>query len=347
MKYAGYICATFSLILLAAAIRDENGFETKKKLSEYDFFTGPLAALNPAKGVVSYDLNSALFSNYAEKLRFVKLPEGTAATYNDTAVFEFPVGTVLIKNFYYPDDVRKPEKGRKIIETRLLVLESSGWSAYPYIWNEEQTEAYYDPAGETREIFYIDRSGKKVKTSYIIPNKNQCKGCHLRDQKLLPIGPAARHMNKMYTYESGTFNQLNYWAEVGLLKGLPPLAEIPKLPVWDNPATGNLEQRARAYLDINCGHCHSKEGPANTSGLFLDVHENDKGRLGVNKSPVAAGRGSGKLQFDIMPGQPQQSIMIFRMNTTDPAIAMPEIGREQIHKEGVALIAEWIRKMPQ
>jgi hypothetical protein len=109
-------------------------------------------------------------------------------------------------------------------------------------------------------------------------------------------------------------------------------------------STGDLNARARAYLDVNCGHCHSRQGPANTSGLFLDIQEKNSSHLGVNKTPVAAGRGAGDLKFDIVPGQPQNSILIYRMKTNDPAIAMPEIGREQVHKEGVALIEEWIRK---
>jgi hypothetical protein len=114
--------------------------------------------------------------------------------------------------------------------------------------------------------------------------------------------------------------------------------------VWDDARTGDLNARARAYLEANCAHCHSRSGPASTSGLFLDIAEKDPAHLGVNKAPVAAGRGAGNLQFDIKPGDPEHSIMSFRMKTNDPAIAMPEIGREQVHKEGVALIEEWIRK---
>lgn len=343
-----YSCVVLLLLLgISAANSPSASFERKERLSEYGFFEGPLAKLNTAKGVIPYDLNTALFSNYAEKLRFMKLPESTAAVYNDTSVFTFPIGTVLIKNFYYPNDFRKPEKGRTIIETRLLIHEKDGWAAYPYIWNEEQTEAYYDPAGEVIHIEYVDKEGKKVKSPYVIPNKNQCKGCHVQGQKLLPIGPAARHLNKPYVFSDVAQNQLEYLSSLGILKGVPPIKDINKLVVWDDPASGGLEERARAYLDVNCGHCHSASGPASTSGLFLDIYESDRSHLGVYKSPVAAGRGSGDLQYDIVPGQPQQSIMVFRMRTTDPAIAMPEIGREQIHKEGVALIEEWIRKMPR
>ncbi|HEY9005687.1 SO2930 family diheme c-type cytochrome [Ohtaekwangia sp.] len=315
----------------------------KEKLSEYNFFTGTLADLKPADGVIPYALNTPLFSNYAEKLRFIRLPEGEKIPYNDSIVFDFPVGTVLIKNFYYPLDFRKPDKGRQLLETRLLVHLENGWEAWPYRWNDEQTEAFYDPAAETRTISYIDKHGKKITTQYAIPNKNQCKGCHIRSQKMMPIGTSARQLNADFSYTSGNENQLGHWQRIGWLTGLPQSAAIPRLAVWDNPSTGSIDQRARAYLDANCAHCHSRHGPANTSGLFLDIYEKDAAHLGIRKTPIAAGRGAGDLQFDILPGEPQRSIMVFRMKTNDPAIAMPEIGREQVHKEGVALIEEWIR----
>lgn len=350
MKYVLYIVISFMLLLVFSAARRKNAehvFEKKDKLSEYGFFETPINTLRPLNGVIPYDLNTPLFSNYAEKLRFVRLPPGTSAIYNDSSVFDFPIGTVLIKNFYYHNDFRKPEKGRKILETRLLVHEPAGWTAYPYIWNEEQTDAWYDPAGETREISYLDEAGKKVKAPYVIPNKNQCKGCHVSGQALLPIGPAARHLNRPDQFALENINQLSHWSQLGILKGMPELSQVPALPVWNDPLSGNLDARARAYLDINCGHCHSRKGPASTSALFLDIYEKDKAHLGVYKSPVAAGRGSGNFQYDIVPGQPGQSILLFRMNTNDPAIAMPEIGREQVHKEGIRLIEEWIRNMPQ
>ena len=321
-------------------------FEQKDKLSEYGFFQNPLADLNPVQDVIPYDLNTPLFSNYAEKLRFVKVPPGEKVKYNDSLAFEFPVGTILIKNFLYYTDFRKKEKGRRILETRLLVHERDGWNAYPYIWNEEQTEAFYDPAGEAIEIKYTDHNGKKVTTSYLIPNKNQCKGCHIRGEEVKPIGPTARNLNKDHLYTTGLRNQLVYWKDQGVLQQLPEFSFVPKLPVWNDPQSGDLDSRARAYLEVNCGHCHNRRGPASTSGLFLDIYEHDKGHFGINKAPVAAGRGAGNMEYDIMPGQPSNSILIFRMKTNDPAIAMPEIGREQVHKEGVALIEEWIKKMP-
>jgi uncharacterized repeat protein (TIGR03806 family) len=317
--------------------------DRKEKLSEYGFFKGKLSDLLPIENVTGYTVNTPLFSNYSEKLRFIKLPEGEQGVYNDSIPFDLPKGTILIKNFYFPNDFRKPDKGRTIIETRLLVHGENGWEAWPYIWNAEQTDAFYDPAGETKSITYVDKSGRKVTTPYVVPNKNQCKGCHIRGTAMKPIGINARQLNGNFSYADGSKNQLQYWKDHDMLTA-PDLSAVPKLAVWNDPSTGDLNLRARAYLDANCGHCHNKLGPASTSGLFLDIDQNDPARLGVNKPPVAAGRGAGDLQFDIVPGQPHRSILVFRMKTNDPAIAMPEIGREQVHQEGVALIEEWIRK---
>lgn len=345
------VVVTFCFFLLGLAcfsfsVKTKIAFEKKDKLSEYGFFKGKLADLVPANGVIPYDLNTPLFSNYAEKLRFIKVPEGKKVVYNDTGWFAMPTGTVVIKNFYFSNDHRHPEKGKRIMETRLLVNEESGWIAYPYIWNDEQTEAFYDVAGEKKMISYINQEGKTVSTHYLIPNKNQCKGCHLENKKMIPVGIAARHLNKDFLYnEHGYENQLQHWKEIGMLSGLPDdLKTVPSNALWQNE-NESLEKKARSYLDINCGNCHNPKGPANTSGFFLDIRETNRTALGIYKTPVAAGQGSGGFKYDILPGKPEQSILVYRMKTNDPGKAMPELGREQLHKEGIELISQWIRQM--
>jgi hypothetical protein len=138
-------------------------------------------------------------------------------------------------------------------------------------------------------------------------------------------------------------NQLQYWKQKGILSGLPETG-VASNADWQDKSQP-LNDRARAYLDINCGHCHRPEGAAGTSGLFLHAHETNQTALGIMKTPVAAGRGSGGRMYDIVPGKPDASILLYRMQTNDPGIAMPEIGREQLHNEGIALIKEWIRQM--
>ena len=317
----------------------------KQKLSDYGFFTGSLSAMNPSKRVIPYELNTPLFSDYAWKARFVYFPEGSTASYDPEEVMAFPVGTHIIKTFYYPKDFRHPEKGRNLMETRILIHEDKGWKALPYIWNEEQTEAYLDVAGGRKAISWKDKNGKKKKLEYVIPNMNQCKGCHLKGEKIMPIGPTARQLNGEMELNGSSHNQLSYWAEKGYLQGLPELSLAPKVPKWDDPHSGNLEDRARAYLDINCAHCHKPDGPANTSGLFLHVQETDPAKLGINKAPIAAGRGSGGRKYGIVPGKADESILLYRMESEDPGVRMPELARKMIDEEGVELIRSWINQM--
>lgn len=332
--------------ILAFYFTSENS-KPFEKLSDYGLFKGNLNEQIPMDDVIPYELNTPLFTDYAHKLRFVRIPKGQKAQYNSKEVFEFPIGTILIKTFYYPYNFRKPDEGRRILETRLLIHEKDGWKAYPYIWNDEQTEAYLDVAGDTKKVTWINENKKKVTINYSIPNMNQCKGCHERDGNLTPIGPSARQLNGSLDYLTGTRNQLEYWNEKGILNGLENLDKAPKLPVWDDPNSGSLEDRARAYLDINCGHCHRPEGPGNTSGLYLYIHEKNLTQLGVLKAPVAAGKGAGDMKYAIEPGNPDKSIMIYRMESLDPGMMMPEMGRQLKHSEGVALIRQWISELKQ
>ncbi len=331
------------------AIQEENKVSIlREKLSEYAFFEGNIAEQKPARGVMPFSLNTPLFSDYAEKLRFVKLPEGAKVAYNDKEVLDFPVGTTLIKTFYYPIDFRNTNKGRRIMETRLLIHEADGWKALAYVWNDEQTEAYLEVAGDTKEVSYIDLNGKKKKHAYSIPNLNQCKGCHNRNERMMPIGPSARQMNGAYRawgLPENTENQLVAWQKTGILQDLPAIEQVPKAPVWNMPETGSIDERARIWLDINCAHCHRLGGPAQTSGLNLSIHETDPLAMGILKTPVAAGRGSGNLKFDIMPGKPDESILLYRIESTDPGEMMPEVGRKTTHKESVELIKEWIKQI--
>lgn len=310
------------------------------KLSEYGFFEGELSDLKPAEGILPYDLNSPLFTDYAMKSRYIALPSGKKIGYHATDALKFPVGTTLIKNFYYTGDQLSSEHDR-LIETRLLIHEKDGWKALPYIWNEEQTEAFLEITGGEIEIML----NKKGRLTYAVPTMNQCKSCHEKDGRIVPIGPSARQLNKRFSYKAGASNQLLKWRTLGWIEDLPDYSTIPRLPSWETRKSGNLDERARAYLEINCGHCHRPEGPGKNSGLDLTTFSLNELTLGIFKGPVAAGKGSGGLKYDIHPGKPEQSILLYRMESTEPAVKMPELGRNLVHEEGVELVREWIRQM--
>ncbi len=326
-----------------AGISDK--LEYPELLSDWDFFEEPMNSLIPLKGIYPYDLNTPLFTDYASKLRFIKLPDNAEADYHPSDVMNFPKGTILIKNFLYLNDVREPADGRRLVETRLLINKSDGWVALTYVWNESQTDAHLEIAGRMVPVSWTDQSGLLKKVNYSVPNLAQCKNCHELSGKLSPIGPSARQLNRGYDYHTGFINQLDYWEKNGLLKGLPALANRPQLPVWNDPKTGTLAERSRAWLEINCAHCHREEGPAKNTGLYLTYAERDPYKLGINKPPVAAGRGSGGLKYAIVPGQPESSILLHRINSLDPGVMMPELGRKMRQDESVELIREWISSM--
>ena len=88
-------------------------------------------------------------------------------------------------------------------------------------------------------------------------------------------------------------------------------------------------------------------GTARTSGLDLSVAQRKPAKYGVMKSPVAAGRGSGGREYDIVPGKPDESILLFRLESEQPSIRMPSLGRNMAHPESIELIREWIASMPE
>ncbi len=315
------------------------------KLSEWNFFKGKLSELAPSKDVVPYSLNTPLFTDYAEKSRFVRLPSGKSVNYQKEGVLNFPEGTAIVKTFYYSADFRNPGKDKNIIETRVLIKEQEEWKALSYVWNEEQTDAIREIAGDEKQVQFIDQQGITQKVRYVIPNQNQCKGCHNSNDQLMPIGPSASQLNGNLNYPTGKENQLKYWSKHGMIENLPSYASIPKTAIWNDPLSGDLNARARAYLAINCAHCHRREGPAQTSGLYLTESETDITALGINKPPVAAGKGSGGRLVDIHAGDANASILWYRMHTNNPGERMPELGRSLAHQEGLALITEWINKM--
>lgn len=289
----------------------------------------------PNAGVTPYDLNTALYSDGALKFRYVFMPPGARATYNAEGVFEFPVGTVLVKTFAFAADMRAPTENVRFLETRLLIRRASGWIALPYVWNEEQTEARLSLIGANVPVSFIDEDGAAVGLDWQVPNRNQCKGCHDTLGEITPIGPSARNLNRG--------DQLARWHAAGLIDAAP--SEAPRVPNAYDSADSAITERARAYLDVNCAHCHNPNGPAHTSGLDLRWNATPASAWGLNKRPVAAGRGSAGMEFAIAPGHPERSFLLYRMESTDPGVMMPELGRQRVDTRAVALMREWIAGM--
>lgn len=320
-----------------------NGIFPYHRLSTYGFFEGNINQLKPSADLIFYQPASSLFTDNAFKSRFVYIPEGEKAQLEGDNL-SLPLGSVLVKNFFYPADFRNPEGDRRIIETRLMIHEKNGWQAYPYVWNESQSDAVLKVIGGEYEVRYVDLQGKEQLISYLVPNKNQCKSCHNKNEVMSPIGFQVKHLNHNLDFGQSPSNQLEFLSETAKLEGFKGASKHPSMANYEDESQA-LSNRAMAYLDINCAHCHSAEGPASTSGLFLTYDQKDSMKLGINKTPVAAGSGAGSLKFDIVPGKPDESILIHRMNSTQAGVAMPELGRTTVDEKGLELIKAWISKM--
>lgn len=300
------------------------GTAMPRALSDFGFFADAARQL-PADGVTPYQLNTPLWSDGADKLRFIYLPGGTRLTADGEGLLQFPVGAAIIKTFAFGEGA-----ARRLIETRVLLHRADGWLALPYRWNDEQTEATLALTGGRVDL--VTPAGEAI--AYAIPNKNQCKTCHAKDGAVVPVGPKARNLSAQW---------LGDMAAAGLLTG--DLAGGDRLPDWRTHATGPAEPLARAYLDVNCAHGHQPGGAASNSGLDLRWEQSEAHALGIFKRPVAAGRGAGGHEFSVAPGRPDASILLYRMQSAEPGVAMPELGKASVDAAGTAVVRRWIMEM--
>ena len=310
------------------------------KLSDYNFFEGPLSDLSPVYGVLPYEPISKLFSDYAKKKRFVWMPENVSATYiSDDALLDFPTGSVLIKAFYY-DNVL-PNIETKILETRLLIKQETEWIFADYIWDQEQQEAYLDVEGYGANIpvEWLE-NGVAKEVNYRVPSQSQCYTCHKSYQLATPIGPKPQSLNGLYDFDEGASNQLQKWQEMGYLDNSLPQT-IETVVDWSDD-TQPLDLRVRSYFDINCSSCHSDSGHCDYRSLRMNFNlSDDLANLGVCVDPDTPIPGYENDKI-IEPGDPLNSILYFRLHTTLEEYRMPLLGRSLPHDEALLFIEEWI-----
>ena len=329
IRHAAFLAAAAATLALTAGVQASppaqvsdavvTGDGLPRTLAEFGFFLDP-SADEPASRVTPYRLNMPLFSDGAEKLRYVYVPEGAQIEVGEQGLLQFPVGSAIIKTFAFGEGA-----AQRKIETRVLLHRAQGWIALPYVWNEAQDEASLALAG--KRVPVTTPRGEDI--SYRVPNKNQCKECHGLDGAVTPIGPKVRNLSAQ-------------WLSA-FLGSVPEGADT--MPRWEDRDSSAIDAAARAYLDVNCAHCHRPGSTASNSGLDLRWETEDSHAIGIEKRPVAAGRGSGGLQFDILPGDPEASILVYRMASDEPGVAMPELGKATVHEDGVALVERWIAQM--
>lgn len=334
-------------LLIAACSGDtatDDNIATAESLDALGLFDDSVAQ-SPRDGVIPYDVNAILYADEAEKLRFMMVPDGKSATYDPEAMWDYPDGTTFIKTFYYDNDARDPSQGRRLLETRIIRRDAGVWTGRTYLWNDEQTEARRYKTGKTLQVTWTDSDGNPRSQSYRVPNDNECKTCHSKDHQFEPLGPRTRQLNREHAYGGNiTENQIDRLVELGWLMGDTGKPED-RFTLADPYGDKPLADRARGYLDANCSHCHRPGGEAGSTALDLRAESTEPYSLGVCRVPVAAGPGSGGRDYDVVAGEPDQSIMIFRMQSTDPELKMPELPTLTSDVQGTALVSAWIAGM--
>ncbi|OAB79679.1 hypothetical protein ULVI_02725 [Cochleicola gelatinilyticus] len=290
-------------------------------LSEMGIFTGTLSEITPAEGVQLYEINSTLFTDYASKQRLIRLPEGKSMEYNgDELLPLFPDNTLIAKTFYYNIDDRDPNLGKQLIETRVFLKIQGSWKTGNYIWNSDQTEATYRELGSIEAISYIDSDGATQNIAYEIPSQQDCATCHNNNDMVFPIGMKLRSMNFNPDNETINENQLDYFINNGLLTGLSSSSLVSTLPDWTDEATWDVFERSRAYMDVNCAHCHQPGGEVSNFDIdFRFETPFDDTGIYANRGEIEA-----------------------RIQSTAPTYRMPQLGRTIVHEEAVAMLLTYL-----
>ena len=301
--------------------------------------------------VYEYSLRHSSFSDYAFKSRYIFLPKGKKAVLDiSTGLLEFPDGASIIKRFFYysstqgmdcysPDgyldasfaDQRLDEAiaGPDCdLEVRVLRKVSGDWMPEVYRWNNSKVRYESTPSGGFQKVRLHDR--KEVTTfRYSIPDLGECAQCH--------VG-ALGHASEFDIIGPSTIQRIDWRnSDLGFVD-----VDVSGSAREKSPLQNEL---ARDYLDINCAHCHNPAGLAASSFLYLTKDILPTPLLGICKPVVASGVGYGSNEYDIVPGRPEESILLDRMQSVSANKKMPELGRSLRDEYGATIVAEWIRMM--
>jgi len=292
----------------------------RDKLSDYGLFKGKIADLVPNDQGISYELASALFTDYADKKRVIFLPKGKKIVASDDGLPNFPDGTIIAKTFFYPQRGTPQNSKSVLLETRLLINEKGQWNAATYQWNSTQNEAFLLADSAAVPVLFLDGKSIKRQTNYIIPSRTDCIACHRQGDRILPIGPKIRNLNRVVFRDNDTIQQLEYLKGKGVID-IPSWSKLSSLPD-DQDHNQTTEQRARAYLEVNCAHCHNPRGTAYMTMLDLRF-----------ESPVT--------ETGIWL---KQAKIIGRMSVLGE-MHMPQKGTTMLHEEGVILIKDYLKSL--
>ena len=320
-----------------------------KKLSETGLFVST-ANHAIAPGVIPYTINAEPWADGTTAERFVALPgESQLGTYKKTDVqighitgeWHFPTDGVLARTVSLETEVGNPASARRL-ETQILHYDVDTWKAYNYIWNEDQTDAVLAPdegTNQTLEIKDPAAPGGLRRQTWHHASRTECILCHTTRAASIH-GFRVPQLADVTTKGGSPSDQLQQLEALGLFA--EPIAA--ERTGWPSPhdASANLESRARAYLHINCAHCHRRGGGGSATFDIQYTHTLEKTALLGNR-PTQGTFGIHGAQV-VAPGDPYRSVLYYRMAKLGHG-RMPQFGSQMVDKNGLKLMHDWIASL--
>lgn len=313
------------------------GFPTT--LTETGLFSD-VTTLEPAPGLIPYEVNLPFWSDHALKRRWFTLPDPSARfTWAQEGPWTYPAGTVWVKHFDLPLVHDDPSTAVRL-ETRLLVKTQTGAYGVSYRWNQAQTEAtLVEDAGETIDYTVTDRDGQTRTQTWQIPSRAQCMVCH-NDVAGPALSFNTRQLNLNAVIGTYSGNQLETLSAEDFLQ--PPLTSPDLLPrhLRADENDYSLEARVRSYLAVNCAYCHQPGGT--TGGATWDVRPHgtlaDTGLL----SASVLNNGGNPANRLLKPGQPLDSVLLNRIAARGGFTRMPPLATSELDEDAIDLLSAWI-----
>jgi uncharacterized repeat protein (TIGR03806 family) len=305
-------------------------------LSATGLFTD-LAQLTPTPGLVDYEVNSPLWSDGAQKRRWLLLPGNATLSFSVDGGWGFPLGTITVKHFELP----QAGGGVTRVETRVMVQRTDGWVGFTYRWREDQRDADLLLDGASAAYDTVNpTTGARTRVNWTFPSQAQCLSCHTQATGRV-LGINTLQLNRAHTYSltGRSDNQLRTWNHLGLFgagNDIGDAAAYGALPDLAN-AQASLESRAKAYLDTNCSMCHRPGGTAPVSiDLRYRTAATDMKLVGVPADkPTTPGA------MRVVAGNHAASDLWRRVAATD-ANRMPAVGVAVPDEQALKLLADWI-----
>ncbi len=322
---------------------DERDF-LPEKLADTGLFSDWTKLLtNPE--LVAYDVNVPLWSDGAEKRRWIALPPGKRVEAEPHGKLCFPAGTVFVKHFELPTDLRAESKPRPL-ETRVLVCDDRG-EVYgaSYRWSKDGNRAQLVTFNESETIAVTLADGTSTTQTWTYPGRFECALCHNHASGHV-LGFTLGQLGRDVASDVGqSENQIARLIRMGVLSGAAakvPAALVGQLAALDDE-TATLEHRVRSYLDVNCSSCHN---PRTRFAAFDARLARDIGEQGLVDGTSHYHKDRGLDVRIVRPGDVELSMLHYRLATDDPCLRMPPLGTTVVDRRAVEITSEWIRSLP-